>query len=44
MAQGRSDKIISIIKWIWDSRLYIKKTLADSTSEVYEGVVEGCEG
>ena len=28
MAQGRSTKIISMLKWIWTSRLSIKKSLS----------------
>ena len=28
MAQGRSTKIISMIKWIWTSRLSIKNSLS----------------
>ena len=28
MAQGRSTEIISVIKWIWTSRLRIKKSLS----------------
>jgi len=28
MAQGRSTEIISVIKWIWTSRLCIKKSIS----------------
>ena len=29
MAQGRSNKMISMIQWIWTSRLSLKKSLSE---------------
>jgi len=37
MAQGRSSKIISMIKWIRTSRLSIKKSLSSMSIDVHLG-------